>query len=66
MTTSAKPVKPEKAWAVVTPNGNLGHCLLGWTRRDAVRSAVERFAAPWKQLRKEGFSCAKVTIAEGW
>jgi hypothetical protein len=66
MTTSAKPVKQAKAWAIMRRGDFTYGPIMGRTRTEAVKKLVEALGRPWPVARGIGFSCVRVTVTVGW
>lgn len=60
-----------KGWAVKTSRGIVGKTC--WTRTEAIKEFMRTvygvdydYKMRWKRVKKVGYSCAKVTVTEGW
>jgi hypothetical protein len=66
MTTSAKPVKPEKAWAVIHKDCGVLYPTIGVKKRDSIANLKTSYGEDEEALHSGVYRIAKVTITEGW
>ena len=55
-------MKPVKMWAVFTPKGKVSEWTVRPYKYNAICQAEAEYQSSWGTLRREGYTCRRVTV----